>query len=246
MARDGWGHIFMIAADHFIGSLVRRARDGAATTSLVLLLVASAAAQAPAPGQQLPPAASQPSAAVPAPVDGKVSYRGFTVDVRTIAGTPNYNAVIASVGHQIDIVADCGAKPEIVRFFQSQVIVLAPPTAQGPGHFNSSQPGVTISSQALEPQKPILLHELLHAYHFRVLPGAFRNTDILTYYNRAREGRRYPADAYVLKNVQEFFAVTASLYLWGSVDRPPSTREKLKAAQPAYYAWLGQLLGVAK
>ena len=46
--------------------------------------------------------------------------------------------------------------------------------------------------------------------------------------------------------VQEFFAVTASLYLWGNVDRPPNTREKLKAAQPVYYAWLGQLFGVAK
>jgi len=52
--------------------------------------------------------------------------------------------------------------------------------------------------------------------------------------------------AYVLKNVQEFFAITASLYLWGNVDRPPATRDKLKAAQPVYYAWLGQLFGVAK
>jgi hypothetical protein len=245
----------MIVASHCMGRLVRHTREAAAVAGLVLSLVVSAFAQAPAPGQQRlqpprvaaqPPAPSQPSAALPAPVDGKVSYRGFTVDVRTIAGTPNYDAVMALVAHQMDIVADCGAKPEIIRFFQSQVIVLAPPTAQGPGHFNANQPGITISNAVLEPQKPILLHELLHAYHFRVLPGAFRNADILTYYNRARDGRRYPADAYVLKNVQEFFAVTASLYLWGHVDRPPSTREKLKAAQPAYYAWLGQLFGVAK
>jgi hypothetical protein len=242
----------MIAAGHSIGRLVRHARDGAVVASLFLLLVASASAQAPVPGQprshqpQRPPAASQPSAALAAPTDGKASYRGFTVDVSTIAGTPNYNAVIASVAHQIDIVADCGAKPEIIRFFQSQVIILAPPTAQGPGHFSAKQPGITISNVALAPQKPILLHELLHAYHFHVLPGAFRNADVLTYYNRARRGRRYQPDAYVLKNVQEFFAVTASLYLWGSVDRPPSTRERLKTAQPAYYAWLGQLFGAAK
>jgi hypothetical protein len=240
----------MIVIDQCLGGFVRRVREAAAAAGLVLLFAGLASAQAPAPSQhrqpQLPPAASQPSVALPAPVDGKVSYRGFTVDVRTIAGAENYTAIMASVAHQIDIVADCGAKPEIIRFFRSQVVVLAPATAQGPGHFSPNQPGVTISNAVLEAQKPILLHELMHAYQFRVLRGSSGNTDILTYYNRAREGHRYPAGAYVLKNEGEFFAVTASLYLWGHVDRPPGTREKLKAAQPAYYAWLGQLFGVAK
>jgi hypothetical protein len=46
--------------------------------------------------------------------------------------------------------------------------------------------------------------------------------------------------------VQEFFAVTASLYLWGNVDCETHTREKLKAKQPIYYAWLGELFGVKK
>ena len=73
-----------------------------------------------------------------------------------------------------------------------------------------------------------------------------RNTEILTYYERAQNVGAYQADAYVLKNVQEFFAVTASLYLWGNVDRPPRTRANLKAAQPVYYAWLGQQFGVVK
>src|SRR5260221_5075148 len=34
--------------------------------------------------------------------------------------------------------------------------------------------------------------------------------------------------SYVLKNVQKFFAVTGSLYLWGNVDRSPHTRENLR------------------
>jgi hypothetical protein len=230
---------------------VRGARAVAVSLAVVLALTASAFAQAPAGLHRAPPVAAQPPAAAPqtgpsAPVDGKVTYRGFTVDVTPVQGRPSYAAVIASVAHQIDIVADCGAKPEIIRFFQTQVIMLAPPSQQGPGHFSGNQPGVTISSDVMEPQKPILLHELLHAWHFRVLPGAFRNADILAYYARARDGGLYPAREYVLKNVQEFFAVTASLYLWGHVDRAPFTREKLKAAQPVYYAWLGQLFGVAK
>jgi hypothetical protein len=64
----------------------------------------------------------------------------------------------------------------------------------------------------------------LHAYHYRVLPNAFENADVLRFYDRAKENALYPEDSYVLKNVREFFAVTASLYLWGNVDRPPHTR----------------------
>jgi hypothetical protein len=49
-----------------------------------------------------------------------------------------------------------------------------------------------------------------------------------------------------LKNVQEFFAVTASLYLWGNVDRPPHDRKTLHDKQPVYYQWLGDQFGVVK
>jgi hypothetical protein len=90
----------------------------------------------------------------------------------------------------------------------------------------------------------VLLHELLHAYHFRVLPGALQNPDLLRFYGNARDDGLYPPDSYVLKNVQEFFAVTGSLYLWGNVDRPPHTRENLRDKQPLYYKWLGELFGV--
>jgi hypothetical protein len=50
----------------------------------------------------------------------------------------------------------------------------------------------------------------------------------------------------MLKNVQEFFAVTASLYLWGNVDRPPHDRKTLRDKQPIYYQWLGDQFGVVK
>jgi hypothetical protein len=50
----------------------------------------------------------------------------------------------------------------------------------------------------------------------------------------------------VLKNPQEYFAVTASLYLWGRVAKPPFTRENLRARQPIYYRWLAKLFDVQK
>jgi hypothetical protein len=200
---------------------------------------------AQAPVNPRPQVATAP--AVPAiPADGRLSYRGFTVDATEIRDAPQYKAIMTSFVHQIDIVADCGAKPEQLQFFRSQTVLVKHAPPGGFGHFDSRSPGVTLADAVEEPQKPILLHELLHAYHFRVMPGGFRNAEIMTFFNRAQSSGAYPKDAYVLKNVQEFFAVTASLYLWGNVDRPPHTRDKLKAAQPVYTTWLGQLFGVAK
>jgi hypothetical protein len=83
-------------------------------------------------------------------------------------------------------------------------------------------------------------------FHFRMLPDGKANSDVIMYYRHARNAQLYPADAYVLKNPPEFFAVTASLYLFGQVARPPYTRANLKAEQPYYYDWLGQLFGVVK
>lgn len=226
------------------------AKSARVLIGVVLSLCASTfmPAWSQAPGNAQPPAiaAAKPPAIPAIPADGRLTYRGFTVDATEIRGVPQYNAIMTSIVHQVDIVADCGAKPEILQFFRSQTVFVKHAPRGGFGHFDSNTPGITLADTVAEPQKPILLHELLHAYHFRVMPGAFRNPELLTYFDRARNIGAYQADAYVLKNVQEFFAVTASLYLWGNVDRPPATRANLKAAQPVYYAWLGRQLGVVK
>jgi hypothetical protein len=177
---------------------------------------------------------------------GKFVYRSFTVDTSAAQDVPNPAAIEASLRHQIDIVADCAVSPTILSFFKGQEVVVKPGQGDGGGHFSKDSKGVTIDAAVQAPEKPVLLHELLHAYHFRVLPGALQNPDLVMFYNDARDGELYPADAYVLKNVQEFFAVTGSLYLWGNVDRPPRTRQNLREKQPAYYKWLGELFGVQK
>jgi hypothetical protein len=225
----------------------RPARRAAALIGVVLSLAAlnSVSTWAQAPVTRPQAAATAP--VVPAiPIDGKLTYRGITVDATEIKDAPQYKAIMTSFVHQIDIVADCGAKPEQLQFFRSQTVFVKHAPSGGLGHFDSRHPGVTVADVVAEAQKPILLHELLHAYHFRVMADGYRNAEILTFFGRAQGSEAYPKDAYVLKNVQEFFAVTASLYLWGNVDRPPHTRDKLKAAQPVYYAWLGQQFGVVK
>lgn len=175
-----------------------------------------------------------------------LAYRDFSIDLSEARDAPNLEAIQASLRHQIDIVADCGAKGEILDFFKSQLIFVRPGMGDGGGRFGAGSTGVSVDVAVDAPEKPVLLHELLHAFHYRVLPQGVANPDIITFYQRAKDGAFYPSDAYVLKNVQEFFAITASLYLWGNVDRPPHNRATLREKQPVYYKWLGDLFGVAK
>jgi hypothetical protein len=166
--------------------------------------------------------------------------------VTAAQGAPNLQAIESSMKHQIDIIADCGATPKVIDFFKSQEIFLKSGSADGGGHFNANSKGVALDIAVDPPEKPIALHEMLHAYHYWVLPERGQNPDVLRFYQRAKDGGFYPADAYVLKNPFEFFAVTASLYLWGNVDRPPHDRKTLHDKQPVYYQWLGDQFGVVK
>jgi hypothetical protein len=189
---------------------------------------------------------SLPAMAQTKDASGTFTYRGFTVDMSGAANAPNLPALESSLKHQIDITANCGASATTMTFFRSQEVFVTPGQGDGGGHFSANSKGVSVDAAVDAPEKPVLLHELLHAYHYRVLPNAFENADVLRFYNRARDDAMYPEDSYVLKNVREFFAVTASLYLWGNVDRPPHNRATLREKQPIYYKWLGDLFGVQK
>ena len=174
------------------------------------------------------------------------TYRGFSVDATAAQNAPNLQAVLDSLRHQIDISADCGAAQKIIDFFKSQPIFLKPGSKDGGGHFSDNVKGITLDIAVDPPQKPVALHEMLHAFHYFVLPERTQNPDVLRFYQRAKDGGFYPPDAYMLKSQGEFFAVTGSLYLWGNVDRPPHDRKTLHDNQPVYYKWLGDLFGVAK
>ena len=188
---------------------------------------------------------AMPAFAADDTTNSKLTYRGFTVDVAAIKDAADLAAIESSVKHQLDIIADCGAKPEIIEFFRGRRIFLVHNLVGTPGLFTPGH-GIDIESGVLPQNQPVILHELLHAFHFIALSGGYQNPDILRFFNNAKQGQRYPASEYVLKNPKEFFAVTASLYLWGNVDRAPHTRENLREAQPFYYEWLGQQFGVRK
>ncbi|MEA2689783.1 MAG: hypothetical protein QOD51_2390 [Candidatus Eremiobacteraeota bacterium] len=200
-----------------------------------VLAVPDGGTAAPVPRQIIAQATTAPATEPPR---GVLLYRGFTVDAAAIEGDAGARSALE---HQLDVVADCGVSPDILAFFRAQHIVVRP----GARDRFSRNGGIEVDTR-LPQQQPIVLHELLHAYHAFMLPQGARNPDIIGFYDEARNGGLYPARSYVLVNPMEFFAVTGSLYLSGHVDRPPGDRETLRARQPRYYAWLGQLFGVAK
>jgi hypothetical protein len=85
--------------------------------------------------------------------------------------------------------------PAILVFFKSQENEVKPGRGEGGGHFSASSRGVTVDAALPAPEKPVLLHELLHAYHFRDLPGALQNPDVLRFYNHAKQEELYPPDS---------------------------------------------------
>jgi hypothetical protein len=84
--------------------------------------------------------------------------------------------------------------------------------------------------------RPILLHELLHSYHDRILPGGFANPAAKSWFKQASEQGIYPADQYLMTNEREFFAVTASVFLSGKDGA--LGRAEIKKKQPDYYTYL--------
>lgn len=93
-------------------------------------------------------------------------------------------------------------------------------------------------------KEPVVLHELLHAFHARLLPDGYDNKGVRAYYLYAKSKDLLPKDAYALKDHREFFAVTASIFLAGKSEvQEPLTREKLKEKMPDYYKYLVGVFG---
>lgn len=101
------------------------------------------------------------------------------------------------------------------------------------------------------------LHELAHAYHFRVLPKGFDNAEIKAAYQRAKDSGLYDRvertfgngkpnifeKAYGITNAMEYFAETTEAY-FSRNDFFPFTREELLKHDPEMHALLEKLWGV--
>jgi hypothetical protein len=170
-----------------------------------------------------------------------LKYHGFALDLSQVAGTPNVSRSIAAVEHQIDIVNMVGLSAANEKLFRSLPILISNRPFGG-GHFKGGHE-VEVGGFTAADNRPILLHEYMHAYEFYRMPGGFQNPDIVRFYSEAVNNNLYEAGSFMLTNPWEYFAVTSSCYLYGTVARAPYNRDTIRKAQPDYYAYLGRLFG---
>jgi hypothetical protein len=93
-------------------------------------------------------------------------------------------------------------------------------------------------------EDPVILHEFLHAYHAKLMPQGFDNLGIRAFFADAVSKNVFGKEEYASMNHQEFFAVTASIFLAGKESiHEPHTRAALKEKLPKYYKYLVELFG---
>lgn len=172
--------------------------------------------------------------------DAVETWRGFTVDLTAAAETER-PALQAYIRQQIDLVESLSIRADIKAWFRTIRITLDP-ALNMPGRFGRN--GLTLNDTVSPPENPVLLHELLHGYQAQRLAGARNNPHLVAGFEQARASGDWQAQSYMLSNIYEFFAMTASVALWGRAARPPGTRQRLQAAMPEYYAWLVEEFGL--
>lgn len=171
-------------------------------------------------------------------------YHGFALDVGR--NDAQIDADYASLARQIAIVEAVDAPAAVKTFFTTIPIRVERDLPKLPGQFVSNPHGgfVRILADGMAADRPILLHELLHAYHADVLGQP--NATIAAAFAEARDSSDYPANfrkAHFLENGSEYFAVTASIYLFGPIQQPPFDCGVLKKTQPDYLAFLEKQFG---
>jgi hypothetical protein len=97
----------------------------------------------------------------------KLLYRGFTVDISALDKAKDAGQTLASLKHQIDIVVDVRVKPEIAAFFSTVQIKLGEVKDDGLGFYDGS--AVVLTTDPIDGDRGVLIHELIHAYHDRKL-----------------------------------------------------------------------------
>lgn len=165
-----------------------------------------------------------------------VDYHGFRFDTTAIDGRPDEPALVEGAKAQVDIVESVGLTQDTLAFLRRYTIHLA--SGSGGGHFGRD--GVSINLTSHADDRPILLHEEMHAFEAGRLPGGIDNPAMRRFFARAQTPGLWPAGSYMLKNAREFFAMTTSVALYGHAARPPFTREALAQKQPNYLAWIRQ------
>ena len=165
-----------------------------------------------------------------------LDYHGWHIDVANASGQPA-EAVTKAIQKQIDGIETLGIAQDIVSFMRTVPLRAEGSRDGAPAHYDRAK-GIDFRVEALDAKKPVLLQPLLRAFQEQKLKGD--DVAVITNaYKEARDSGAWPASAPMLKSPQDFFAATATVYLFGDIDTEPFTRGRLHEAQPEYWKWLG-------
>ncbi len=177
-----------------------------------------------------------------------IDVAGYKVDMN-LAPKSQVTETVSNLQHQISII-DAAKLPKKVQAFFHTVEVVIDPTLTGMNGQYAQIAGswvVRARPGQWPPDRAILLHELLHAYHREVL-GQPTPPVGLALQEALREGT-YPPEykgAYFLSNGREYFAVVGEIYVAGPSFRPPYNCGIVQKAQPSFISYLATLFGERK
>lgn len=212
---------------------------------LALVPLSRAAIAQAAKGQSVPTRAELAQESVTKPLTGArqvVSHNGFKVDVTEVVAATEYDSVLKAVKAQLDVVANAKVPARTQQFFRTVPIVVQ--AISGAARYGAGRIVIPLRSPVpYDRARPVVLHELCHAYHDAKLADGFSNPAILGFYDQAKQGGKFPGDSYMLSNNAEYFAMMASVFLHGSAVREPFGRDSIRVKQRAMYDWLVKEFG---
>ena len=186
-----------------------------------------------------------------AQVVAQPEFRGFLVDMSRLSPEQR-KALTPSYIEQIEVIEAVGLPPEILAFMKTIPIFADPDYSRTGTHASYRRKDITPKPKGqvvtdltpMESKRPILLHEMLHAYDAN--KWDFNNATVQAAYDRALSEKLYPPSAvksHFLSNAREYFAISATIYLFGQIQQEPFNCAVLAKKQPRYVEYLGQLFG---
>lgn len=157
-------------------------------------------------------------------------YHGFHIDDAAAALAPEARTSLTA---QLDIVEAAGLPATVLAVMKQTPIVVDPALRGNPGIFAVRSPGgaVYVQPVVFDADKPILLHELLHAYQFRVL--GLDRPEIVQAFRQVKGANLFSPrfqSSHFLENGKEFF-------------EPPFSCAALGKLPPDYLAFLAAQFG---
>lgn len=155
-------------------------------------------------------------------------------------GEPIDPDVLARVETQIAMVRAVPVRPDIKAFWAAETIHIN----RKPGEGSRAADQVFITRDPFPDDNPVLLHELIHRWHFSRLANTPRAQPLRDAFAAEKAQPHWPTQAYMYSNISEYLAMCASVVIHGRAARPPYTRDEVREKLPATYALIVKEFGV--